>query len=113
MFELGSAERFEEAAEVRNRAAAISRIETRRRRIEMLERIDRLVLEDRRGARIELGPGGMPRVAGRDPEPATLTDALCVASWLHRNAGSLRVVEAESGLASPLPALPDYAPRSG
>ncbi len=131
MHRLAESERFEEAADMRNRAEAIARIVGRQRRIEMLDQIDHLVVEDRRGATIEIRTGGvvdsavLDRCPGQDraassanpmtdPEhrPQSLDEALCVASWLQRNADGVRLVASEGLFASPLPGLPDFKPAA-
>lgn len=135
MHRLAEQERFEEAADMRNRAEAIARIVNRQRRIEMLARIDQLVIEDRRGMRIRIRSGGTldslvlddvrPSIDGdshpltdagqegeRCPLPVTLDEALCVASWLQRNADGVRLLTSEGLFASPLPGLPDFKPAS-
>ena len=44
--------------------------------------------------------------------PRELADELtCVAAWLDAQAGNVRLLSAEHGLASPLPRLPTFAPR--
>lgn len=129
MHRLAEAERFEEATDMRNRAEAIARIVSRQRRIDMLFQIDQLIIEDGRGMRIRINAGGivesavldsvpLERVAldagteskMTDPshQPATLDEALCVASWLQRNASGVRLVTSEGMFASPLPGLPDF-----
>ena len=125
MSRLAESERFEEAADMRNRAEAIARIVTRQRRIDMLAQIDQLIIEDGRGMRIRISSGGVldsavldgplsdssgSRMTDPDHQPATLDEALCVASWLQRNASGVRLVTSEGVFASPLPGLPDFKP---
>lgn len=102
MHRLAQAERFEEAADMRNRAEAIARIVSRQRRIDMLNTVDRLVVEDGQGRQIRISPD----------LPATLDEALCVSSWLSRNADGLRLVASEGLYASQLPGLPDFKPAN-
>ena len=46
--------------------------------------------------------------------PRELADELtCVAAWLDAQAGKVRLLSAEHGLASPLPRLPTFVPRRG
>ncbi len=107
MFELAADERFEEAASVRNEAANFARAVGRQRRLTMLDNLHGLVLETKTGARVELGPGG--RLPG---ELATsLDEALCVASWLERHAGTVRLVAIDGRLASAFPGVPDFQAR--
>lgn len=106
MERLASQERFEEAATMRDRAAAFVSVIGRQRRLEMLDRIDRLVLETSTGVRIELGRGGTID----EQATSSLDESLCVASWLDRNATKLRVLTTEGTLNSTLPRLPSYVP---
>ncbi len=110
MKKLSDEERFEDAAEIRNLASAFVRALRRQRRLDMMDRIDRLVLETSAGSRIELGRGGLMRGLAHGSETVDLAETLCVASWLERNAGTVRVVETEGTLALTLPRLPDYIP---
>ncbi len=127
MSRLAESERFEEAADMRNRAEAIARIVTRQRRIDMLAQIDQLIIEDGRGMRIRIGRDGLldsavldgplsgssgSPMTDPDHQPATLDEALCVASWLQRNASGVRLVNSEGMFASPLPGLPDFKPAA-
>ncbi len=131
MTELADAERFEEAADVRDRAAALAGALRRQRRFDELRRAGRLVVETGGGGaelwrgrlvRSWVGsqmahplPIGAPEApdAG-DPLPRDLADELsCVASWLDRSAAKLRVVHCTGGLASPLPRLPSFDPARG
>ncbi|MFT7601265.1 MAG: DNA polymerase-3 subunit epsilon [Acidimicrobiales bacterium] len=100
---LAAEERFEEAADVRNRASAFVSAVSRQRRLAMLDGIERLVVETDRGDRIELGS----MTVG---QPATLDEALCISSWLERNVEKVRLVSTTGQLSSPLPALPDFTP---
>lgn len=116
MCRLATEEHFEEAAAMRDRASAYVRAVGRQRRLEMLDRIDNLVIETSEGVRIELGRGGTMSIQGR-PEPASsqpsVDESLCVASWLERNASSLTVLQAEGTLTVPLPRLPSFTPAEG
>ncbi len=118
MQRLADNERFEEAADMRNRAEAIARIVSRQRRIDMLDRIDQLVVEDRRGSTIRIRTGGVVDSVVLDPmtdpaqQPVSLDEALCVASWLQRNADGVRLLTSEGSFASPLPGLPDFKPAA-
>ena len=113
MAQLAEADRFEEAAAMRDRAGAVVRAIERQRRIAMVQRVDRLVIEHKNGPLIELGSGGMLNMSElvERTESPSLDETLCVASWLHRHADSIRIVEATGALSSELPALPDYRPR--
>lgn len=125
MAALAAAQRFEEAADVRDRAAALSRALDRQRRLGSLVRAGRLTLElDGGGATVEAGrlvsawgpagpcatqQGALPfdgELAPAGPLPAHLADeVLCVAAWLEGSAGSARLTECEGELAWPLPRL--------
>ena len=119
---LAAAQRYEEAASVRERAAALSRAIARQRRLDALRRSGRVtvavdgegefVLDH--GRLVRAGDGGLfgggAVVAG--PVPRELVDELStVASYLDAKAGRLRLVESEGELAWPLPRLPRYEPR--
>ena len=48
------------------------------------------------------------------PVPRELADELsCVAGWLEQRAAQVTLVHCDTGLNSPLPALPSFTPRSG
>ncbi|MBV9040525.1 MAG: DEDD exonuclease domain-containing protein [Acidimicrobiia bacterium] len=120
---LATAERFEEAADTRDRAAALARALARQRRLESLRRSGRLEVEDAEGRRLVLGAGRLldgPLFATDDavdatddgPIPRELADEVsCVAAWLDAEASRLRLVACDGELASPLPRLPSYEPR--
>lgn len=132
MRSLAAAERFEEAADVRDRAAALSRALSRHRRIDSLRRAGRIELEVG-GSRVVLAggrlattgdpvPGTLPLVdpdppseAGDDdpdrPLPRHLLDEVaCVAAWLDGEGRSARLVSCQEPWTSPLPAIPRYEP---
>ncbi|WCO65646.1 DEDD exonuclease domain-containing protein [Iamia majanohamensis] len=134
MDRLARDERFEEAADVRDRAGAVVATLRRRRRVDALRASGRteLALPGGAGAVLEggvltaaWGPDGQVRsldlVAGvpppaddgpdAPPSAALTAEVLCVAGWLDRAAGRVRVVESTGGLRSPWPALPDFAAR--
>jgi DNA polymerase-3 subunit epsilon len=136
---LATAERYEEAADVRDRAGALALGLRRARRFDALRAagrvelelpgavrvvLDRGVLRDVRadgelpGTRGPLGRGlvdepPLPPPAG-DPLPAEAADELtAVASYLDRNAARIRVRAVEGEWATPLPALPTFRPARG
>lgn len=140
---LAGADRFEEAADVRDRAAALASSIRRQRRLDGLRRAGRLVVElPSGGAELHDGrlvrawggddagldltgapPGapvavalptvGLPLELG-DPLPRDHADELgCVASWLEQRADQVRVRHCDGGLAVPLPALPSFTPGPG
>jgi DNA polymerase-3 subunit epsilon len=133
---LAAAERFEEAALARDRAAALSEALHRMRRLDALRAAGRveLTLPGGFGAVLERGvlrsstaPGALPGAAGPigrglvpepptppppgSPVPAEAADELlAVAGFLDRYAGRLRVVAVEGEWAMPLPRLPAFRP---
>ncbi|MBV8305074.1 MAG: DEDD exonuclease domain-containing protein [Acidimicrobiia bacterium] len=126
---LAAAERFEEAADARDRAAALARALSRQRRLESLRRSGRLEVEGPDGRRVVLAGGRLldgPLFAAASgdesgesgesgepgPIPRDLADEVsCVAAWLDAEASRLRLVACDGELASPLPRLPSYEPR--
>lgn len=126
MAQLAAAERFEEATDHRNRAAAFTAAVQRQRRSGLFQRVEGLVIETADGVRISFGTGTEPRNDANRPgaegqlfSPTTggwqvdtdsLDEVLCTASWLDRNAASIRVVSSTGMLASPYPPLPTYQP---
>src|SRR3954447_22440881 len=126
---LARAERFEEAADARDRAAALTSALFRQRRAERRRRGGMVELDLGPGRRVELD-GGRLRRAWSDGElpssvacgpphasdtswlPPALADELsCVAAWLEKNGRRVRLVHCDGVLASPLPALPELAGR--
>ncbi len=134
MRDLADAERFEEAADVRDRAAALARALTRHRRLDSLRRAGRVEL-DVDGRRVVLTGGRLSATGGTNaslalfdadnppdaaapesdvagaPLPCHLVDEVsCVAAWLDAEGRTARLVSCEGPWASPLPALPRYEP---
>ncbi len=147
MHSLAAAERFEEAAEMRERAAALTAALRRQRRFDTLRRAGRVVVEfgERSGAELDHGrlvrawtitrqgitplplpldldpaaPDHLVAPLGDDhsepgqPVPKAMADELaCVAAWLDKEAGRIRVIHSDRGLASAYPALPSYVPAA-
>ena len=134
MAALAGAARFEEAANVRDRAAALSRAMQRQRRLDGLRRAGRItvevpgegvaVVEHGRLVAACRGDGVLPLPTGaaggggsdggegtHDPLPRHLADeAACIASWLDSRATRLRLLACDGGLASQLPRLPRFEP---
>ena len=124
MAALARAERFEEAADTRDRTTALVHALFRQRRAEQLRRSGTLELDLGDGRRVELDGGRLLRAwsdgelaLGIACEPpvasdegwlhAALADELaCVAAWLDRNAPRVRLLRCDGVLASPLPPLP-------
>lgn len=129
MATLAGAERYEEAADVRDRAAALARALARQRQLDGLRRAGRVEIEvadpARRvvltGGRLAAGPGQLaldddavlagPGADPQAPLPRHLVDELsCVASWLEAEARRVRLVHCEAPWAVPLPRLPRFEP---
>jgi DNA polymerase-3 subunit epsilon len=123
MARLALASRFEEAATVRDRAAALSRALTRQRRFDALRRAGRVTVEvPGEGVAVLVGgrlvdEGRLP-LAGEDapadwhePLPRHLADEVaCVAGWLDARAAAVRLLDCDAGLCWPLPRLPRFEP---
>ncbi len=135
---LAAHERFEEAADVRDRADALSQALRRQRRLASLRRATRIVLDVRHppGAaagvhRIELRRGQLVAHAATHPAAGTprrydeassaappglgeplerhlADELLCVAAWLEANHRSVRIAHCDGVLATPLLRLPRF-----
>jgi DNA polymerase III subunit epsilon len=135
MQRLARAQRFEEATDVRDRAAALTRALRRQRRFDSLRAAGTVLLaldggggvELRRGVLVQAwdargaaqqsmqlgleGLGEVPEVPLEGPLPRHLADELSVvAGWLDQHASRVRVVHADDGLCWPLPNLPGFEP---
>jgi DNA polymerase-3 subunit epsilon len=128
---LAAAERYEEAAAARDRLAALTRALARDRMVRAARAAGRVTVEDAHG-RVEIvagrlhaaGPPGSGSGSGSEAQPLPLDPAappgrdeidelLVVARYLFGPAqGTRRVGRADGPLASPLPALPRYAPAA-
>jgi DNA polymerase-3 subunit epsilon len=141
MYELAASDRFEEAADVRDRAAALAQALRRQRRLDAVRRSGRLEiqiagqggarfvdgrlvqawagddlplpLDSEGGARGERVDADTAASAGAGtPVERELADELfCVASWLDANAGAVRVVHCDGGLCSTLPRVASFEPQ--
>lgn len=135
---LAGAERFEEAAATRDRAAALARVLNRQRRLDALRAAGRVVLRiegeggvvlqggllveawgertgdaDPRLVALAATPTPVPPV-GEAPVPREEVDELAaVARWIDRRAARIRVEEAEGPLAWPAWPLEELAPGRG
>jgi DNA polymerase-3 subunit epsilon len=130
MSALAAAERYEEAATLRDRAGALSRALIRQRRIDSLRQAGRLTVEipgeggatldhgllvaawagEAAAGRTEVLPLGGGRSDG--PVPRHLIDELaCVAAWIDAKASRLRLVACDAGLSLPVAPLPRFDPR--
>jgi DNA polymerase-3 subunit epsilon len=128
MRRMADQQRFEEAADVRDRAAALARALDRRDRIDALRAAGTVVVELHGGGGAELRAGrlhrswGGPELPLPPPTPAPalvdialppaaeeLDELLCVTSWLTRDAHRLRLTYAERGLGERIARLPAFA----
>jgi DNA polymerase-3 subunit epsilon len=133
---LAAAERYEEAALVRDRAAALAGALHRMRRFDALRRAGRVELAlpggfvavlDRGVLRTSGATGSLPGMAGpigrglvaeppTPPPPGSALPAeaadelLAVAGFLDRYAARVRIVSVEGEWASPVPRLPTFQP---
>ncbi|MYA73917.1 MAG: DEDD exonuclease domain-containing protein [Acidimicrobiaceae bacterium] len=132
---LATDHRYEEAADVRDRAEALAGLLRRHRRFDLLRRAGRL--------RLRIGNGWVELVGGRlsrsghagdsdelfapvhpctpeappteplpVPQRAEADELLTVVSWIERNADKVTIEEVEGVLANPLPALPVFKPKT-
>ena len=129
MLSLAAMERFEEAADVRERASALSTAIRRQRRLDGLRRAGRIVVEVPGRGGFELDGGLLVRSwAGVQPPltldtvsappsgplPRHLADEVAVvAAWLEREASRLRLVSCSDELASVASRVPHFEPRIG
>lgn len=137
---LAGEERFEEAADVRDRADALARALRRQRRFDQLRRAGRVHIDLGEAGGAVLDGGRLVAAWGRDelplslaapeapdrllsptgpagalaPLPKEMADELdCIASWLDRSAAAVSVDHCDGEFTSTLPALPSFAPRTG
>ncbi len=127
---LAGSERYEEAADVRDRAAAFADAHRRARRLHAVRDAGRLVVHldgDRavfdRGHLVTCDPVDAPsllslspeaaddRPARRHVEPEEVDELTVVSGWLDANARRLRLEDVEGPLCSALPPLPDLRGR--
>jgi len=136
---LASEERFEEAADVRDRASALAGAISRQRKFDQLRRAGHLTIDlgplggvalDHGRLQSAWGEGELPSLGS--PSIPTSGDQLftcveplpplekeradelgCIASWLDKNAPTLTLDHCDGMLTSTLPALPSFAPRKG
>jgi hypothetical protein len=120
MLDLAAVERYEEAANVRDRAAALSRSLEKQRRLDSVRRAGRMVVELASGERIELHNGVLRSLlllpvdppATQGPLPRDLADELSVVSaWLRDHYGRLHIVSCDGAMTVPMPPLPTFEPR--
>jgi DNA polymerase III subunit epsilon len=130
MHDLAATERFEEAADVRDRAAALSRTLSRQQQWSSLRRAERLVLDlgaDRHAVlergrltscfsahddMLPLWSGHTDDTGdGRSPVRVDEADELSViASWLQAQSAKVRIVDVTGELSFPIIRLPNFTP---
>jgi len=127
MAALAAAERFEEAADVRDRAAALAQTLNRQRRTDALRRagVVRLAVGADAGAEVRngvlvrtwTGEPGLPLAVGPEPPPpegplpCEVADEVgCIAGWLEAEAGRVRLEHCDGGLASVVEPFPSFQP---
>ena len=134
---LARTERYEEAADVRDRAEALAAALRRTRRFDLLRRAGdvRVSIGDTwvdlhhglltacgaRGETASLWGDGLavaaPVAANDGPGPLPVPgrdeadELLTIAAWLERNAGRIRLERVTGVLVEPLPRIPSYAPQ--
>lgn len=132
---LAAEQRYEEAADVRDRAGALAGLLRRHRRFDLLRRAGRLRLRIGNGW-VELVDGLLWRSGRADgpdelfatddpgappapptgplpvPKRAEADELLTVVDWIERNADKVAIEEVEGVLANPLPALPVFKPKA-
>lgn len=129
MHALARAERYEEAADARDRAAAFADAHRRVRRFDLVHRAGRLVVRlGRHRAVIEHGrlrhteDVDAPSLLGLEATeptpppprwvaPADADELTVLAGWLDRHADRIEIEHCEGALCSPLPRLPDLPRR--
>lgn len=132
MVRLASEQRFEEAADVRDRAEALAAAVTRQRRFDQLRRAGRVVvgLPDGSGAELDAGvlrsswhparPNPLPLdeasptppVSGEPLAPELADELACVASWLDDGAARVRLLTCEGELTSDARPVARFRPVS-
>lgn len=126
MDSLAVAERFEEAADVRDRAGALANAFRRQHLVERLERAVRLDVELPGVGGAEIRSGRLvrswtsdgiaplfqgPQLTEADGATRAAEDELrCVAAWLDAHAGELILIDVAGEWSNRLPALPEFAP---
>ena len=124
MLDLSSQQRFEEAGDVRRRAAALSAALRRRRQIDALRSAGRVVVNvagqgrttlyqgrllDEENPSHALPLGQISTVASKQE----IDELWCVASWIESEASTLRLIHCDRPLASPYPRLDDFRAHKG
>jgi DNA polymerase III subunit epsilon len=126
---LAAAQRYEEAALARDRAAALAQVVTRQQRLGALHDAGTIELELAGDGRAVIDGGVLVDVRGTRAEPAgqlvvpdppgtndahdlaAIDERRCIARWLDAEGGRARLVRSDAPLALPWRALPVFAPR--
>jgi DNA polymerase-3 subunit epsilon len=128
---LAAEERFEEAADTRDRAAALASALRRQHRVDTLRQAGRVVIRLPGRGHAELAGGVLvrswlddgavplwldtrPAAPTAGPLPRDVADEVwCVAGWLDKQAGRVELVHCDGALASPYPPLDTFQPAVG
>jgi DNA polymerase-3 subunit epsilon len=132
MLALAGDERFEEAADVRDRASALAAAIRRQRRLDAVRRAGRILVEVPGRGGVELDGGVLVRSWQGDQPPLTLDKApsidadpraplprhladevAVVAAWLEHEASRVRLVSCTDGFTSPTGRIPRFEPVAG
>ena len=121
---LSDQRRFEEAADLRDRMAALARVLARQRRLDSLVLAGRIEVElVETGARVVFDRGRFVSTWGADASPSSspgragdglplardaVDEVACIAAWLDANARRIRLVHAEHGWTHPAAKVPRY-----
>jgi DNA polymerase-3 subunit epsilon len=120
---LASAERFEDAAATRDRADALASAMARQRRVDGLQRGQRMVFDIRGEGRVEVRQGCLVIGSGDSqptldldmPDDRTFVERFdeqhCIAGWLDRYAPRVSLVHCEGDYAESLPRIESFTPR--
>ncbi len=125
MQSLAGAERFEEAADMRDRAAGLANVLRKRRNVARLMDAGQISVEiegggativDGRlttswgsGAQLQLISPALDYAADHDAPAARFDEAALLSSWLEQHAHKVRLIHAEHGLVRPYPRLDRFA----
>jgi DNA polymerase-3 subunit epsilon len=126
---LAAEQRFEEAADVRDRANAFAEALLRQRRMQLVRAADLVDLRTPDGTLVRLRSGALIDVAPSDalpaappsllddlpgpPIPRHLADELlCIARYLDQHAGSLQLIACSDGLADPVARPTELRPKA-
>ena len=125
MQSLAGAERFEEAADMRDRAAGLASVLRKRHNVSRLAEAGRISVEipgggatiiDGRlesswgsGSQLQLISPALDYAADHNAPAARFDEAALLSSWLEHHADQVRLMHAEHGLTSPYPRLGQFA----